>query len=253
MVMRPLVVIFVAIAALLLGRATSQAEHGLLELAGTFWHVDSLDGAADDTSNIIVHISKSLVEISVPCLALGYPVRYVHGSPKIEPSAASRFSCQGAVRSHVIDAIEANLPRIAGNTMDADALTFLDDKHHSILKLSRLNATGLENQEWSIDQYFDGAKLVPSTRDAQVTFVNNVIDGSPGCGELFGQYRLGGTQLKISASWVLGGYCLGEYRQQNDGIINALSGERSVERDNERVLLRDDQGTILLVLARRAS
>ena len=251
--MRPPVIIFVAIAGLLLGRATSQAERGPFELAGTFWRIDSLAGTTDDSSNVVVYISKSLVRISVPCLAVGYPYRYEHGSLTIVPSPASRSSCRDIVRSHAIDVIEANLSGIAGSTIDAEALTFLDDRNRSIMKVSRLNANGLENQQWSIDQYFDGTQLVASTGEPNVTFFNNIIDGSPGCGGLFGGYRLSGANLQISASWILGGYCPGDYRPQNEAIIGALSGERSIERDNERILLRDAQGKTRLVLTRRAS
>jgi hypothetical protein len=47
---------------------------------------------------------------------------------------------------------------------------------------------------------------------------------------------------------LLGGYCPGEFKPQNDGIIKALSGERTVERDDQRMVLRDAQGTIQVIL-----
>jgi hypothetical protein len=78
--------------------------------------------------------------------------------------------------------------------------------------------------------------------------VNNFIDGSPGCGALLGNYILSGTRLKASVGWLLGGYCPGEFKPQNDGIIKAISGERTVQHDDQRMVLRDAQETIQVIL-----
>jgi hypothetical protein len=169
------------------------------ELAGTFWRLDRLDGTSNDTSAIVVHISKFAINVSAPCVARLYPVSYASGSLKIEPSAGST-SCQGTKSSAMAD------------------------------------------------QYYDGVNLVPATPGARVTFMNNFIDGSPGCGALLGNYILPGTRLKASVGWLLGGYCPGEFKPQNDGIIKALSGERTVERDDQRMVLRDAQETIQVIL-----
>jgi hypothetical protein len=228
------------------GPSTATTASDLSELAGTFWRLDRLDGTSNDTSAIVVHISKFLINVSAPCVARLYPVSYASGTLKIEPSAGSA-SCQGT-KSSAIAAVETSLPKIAGYVVKADVLRFLDDRSHPVLTLSRVTATGLENNEWSIDQYYDGANLVPATPGARVTFVNKFIDGSPGCGALLGNYILSGTRLKASVGWLLGGYSPGEVKPQNDGIIKALSGERTVERDDQRMVLRDAQETIQVIL-----
>ena len=242
----------VVVAALFHGPSTARAESDLSELAGTFWRVDRLDGTSHDTSSIVVHISRFMIGFSVPCEAQGYPLSYVSGSLKIEPSAASsRGSCQAIkspAKSPVMAAVEATLPRITGHTVKADVLTLLDNQSRPVLALSRITATGLENQEWSVDQYSDGVNLVTATRKATVTFVHNVIDGSPGCGWLWGRYSLSGAHLKTWVSWLLAGSCPGDLEPQSNGIAKALSGERTVERDNRRIILRDDRGAIQAVL-----
>lgn len=168
------------IAALVDGPSTATTASDLSELAGTFWRLDRLDGTPNDTSAIVMHISKFAINVSAPCVARLYPLSYASGTLKIEPSAGST-SCQGT-KSSAIAGVETSLPKIAGYVVKADVLSFLDDRSHSVLTLSRVTATGLENKEWSIDQYYDGVNLVPATPEARVTFVNNFIDGSPGCG-----------------------------------------------------------------------
>jgi heat shock protein HslJ len=232
--------------ALVHGPSTAITAADLSELAGTFWRLDHLDGTSNDTSSIVVHISKYVINVSAPCVARLYPVSYASGSLKIEPSAGST-SCQGT-KSSAMEAVETSLPKIAGYVVKADVLSFLDDQSHPMLTLSRVTATGLENKEWSIDQYYDGVNLVPATPEARVTFVNNFIDGSPGCGALLGNYILSGTRLKASVGWLLGGYCPGEFKPQNSGIVRALSGERTVERDDQRMVLRDAQETVQVIL-----
>jgi hypothetical protein len=234
------------IAALVSGPITAATTSDLSELAGTFWRLDRLSGTSNDTSAIVVHISKFAINVSAPCVARLYPVSYASGALKIEASTASR-SCQGT-KSPAMDTVEASLLKIAGYAMKADVLSFLDDQSHSVLTLSRITATGLENKEWSIDQYYNGVNLVPATADAHVTFMNNFIDGSPGCGALVGNYILSGTHLKTASGWFLGGYCPGDFKPQNDGIVTALSGERTIERNDQRLVLRDAQGTIQVIL-----
>lgn len=234
------------VAALVHGPSTGATASDLSELAGTFWRLDHLDGTSNDTSAIVVHISKSAISVSVPCVERLYPVSYASGSLEIGPSAGSA-SCQGT-KSPAVAAVETSLPNIAGYAVKADVLSFLNDQSDSVLTLSRVTATGLENKEWSIDQYYDGVNLVPATPEARITFVNNFIDGSPGCGGLLGDYILFGTRLKASVGWLLGGYCPGDFKPQNDGIVKALSGERTVERDDQRMVLRDVQGAIQVIL-----
>jgi META domain-containing protein len=227
------------------GARTARAESDLFELRGTFWHLDHLDGSSDDTSNIVVRVSTQTIDFSVPCLSISYPFGYESGVLKFAPPG--RSSCQRA-KSPVLSTVGANLSRINHHALIANKLTFLDDHDRPVIELSRIIETGLENQEWSIDQYSDGVNLVAVGRHASITFVNKIIDGSPGCGGLIGSYSLSGAQLKVWAAWLLGGYCPGDFEPQNNGVVKALSGERLVERDGQRVILRDGQGAAQIVL-----
>lgn len=217
------------------------------ELDGTFWRVDHLDGTSEDTSAIIVYFSRFTIHVSVPCVQRLYPVSYVSGSFRIAPSAGSR-SCTGT-RSSGVAAIEASLPKIAGYVAKDDALSLFDDRSEPVLALSHITATGLENKEWSVEQYYDGANLVPATAESLVTFVNGSIDGSPGCGAFaFGNYILSGAHLRNSVSLIIGGYCPEDLWSRSGTITRALSGERTIERDGQRLILRDAQGMIQVIL-----
>jgi heat shock protein HslJ len=235
------------VAALVHSASIATAASDLSELDGTFWRVDHLDGTSEDTSAIVVYISRHTIHVSVPCVKRLYPVSYVSGSFKIKPSAGSS-SCRGTRSSGMAD-VEASLPKIAGYVVKADGLSFLDDQSQSVLALSRIAATGLENKEWSVEQYYDGAKLVPATAESLVTFVNGFIDGSPGCGAFaLGDYILSRTRLKASVSLILGGYCPDDLWSRSGTITKALSGERTIERDNQQLVLRDAEGTIQVIL-----
>ena len=78
--------------------------------------------------------------------------------------------------------------------------------------------------------------------------MNGFVDGSPGCGALFGSYRLVGTHLTASIGSLLGGYCSGGLGPQNNDVVEALSGERLVEREGDNVILRDHQGATRIIL-----
>jgi hypothetical protein len=61
------------------------------------------------------------------------------------------------------------------------------------------------------------------------------------------EYKLSGAHLTARVSWVLRGFCPGDSEQHAD-VGKALSGERVVEHDGGRVILRDDQGVVRVVL-----
>jgi hypothetical protein len=149
----------------------------------------------------------------------------------------------------VLDAVEAELPRISGYILKGDVLEFLDDRAHPVLALWRITATGLENREWSIDQYFDGENLVTAPREARITFINNSVEGMPGCCGLSDTYSLSGERLQVSSGFCFsGGWCPAEYEAPTIAILKAFREELIVEPDGQRIILRDAHGTVQIVL-----
>ena len=119
----------------------------------------------------------------------------------------------------------------------------------SDLPPARIAAIGFENRGWTVERSYDGASLVPPTAVSRMTFTNGRIEGTPGCGFLFASYTLSGAHLTIASfGFFLGGYCPDDILSQSKSITKALSGELTIERDGQRVVLRDAQGTIQVIL-----
>ena len=113
----------------------------------------------------------------------------------------------------------------------------------------RMTETGLENQEWSIERYYDGANLVPAIATSRIVFVNGRVEGTPGCGSLIASYTLSATRLSVASfGLVLGGYCVDALLSQSKGITKLLSGELTIERDGQRLVLRNADGVVQVVL-----
>jgi hypothetical protein len=163
----------VAIAALLSGACAAKAESDLSRLKGTFWRLDhlGLPDASERASiaalmrrgiihGIVVRISRQSIDFSAPGGAVrGYVFSHGSGSLEIGRTAFRRESFKFA-NGFTLDAIETDLPRVVGYIVKGDSLELLDGHEHPVLALSRITATGLENRAWSVDQYFDGARLV---------------------------------------------------------------------------------------------
>lgn len=121
----------------------------------------------------------------------------------------------------------------------------------SDLPSERITETALENLEWSVERYDDGANLLPAIATSRIVFVNGRIEGTPGCGSLIASYILTGTRLSVASSGlVLGGYCADAPLSQSKGITKLLSGELTIERDGQHLVLRNADGVIQMVLGR---
>jgi heat shock protein HslJ len=83
----------------------------------------------------------------------------------------------------------------------------------------------------------------------EITFMNGAVDGGTGCCGLSGTYGLSGAHLQLfTLICISGGWCPAEYEPHADPILKALDGERIVEPDGQRMILRDDRGTVQMVL-----
>lgn len=133
------------------------AHSELSSLRETYWRLEHIDGAAEDTSNVVIRITGSSVDFSAPCHFRLYPFNYYRsGFLSVSPHAAATKSC--VPEWHVSGAVEANLPRINDYVVSGDDLTFLDGHGGPVMRLARIIADGLENRTWSIAQYWDGTE-----------------------------------------------------------------------------------------------
>jgi heat shock protein HslJ len=231
------------------GSSTARAQPKFSELQGTFWRFDSINGSSHDQSKVIMRISRHWIDISAPCEYALFPFGYASGSLRFHPALA-RETLQGSQcpRSVVLSAIETGLARVSRYAVNADGLTFLDDNDRPIVALSRVIATGLENREWSISQYWDGKALVAAEQHAHIVFRNGRVDGSAGCGPLKGHYSLSGQHLKLWVTAMLAGWCPPPALVQLDRIVEALRGDWLVEAELVRTVLRDEQGAMRIIL-----
>jgi len=239
-----------------LGRTVlAQPDATLSDMAGTFWRLAKIDGISEGEDNAVVRITEGSIDFSHPCFYSSYPFHYDLGTFGVSPSWNSEEKCAGRNRP-LSGSLEKELRRTRHFQSSGTTLTFLDDRDQSLISLIRLQPTGPENRKWRIASYFDGGHLVPADSFGSimpfVTFFGGYLDGSPGCGGFLGAYSLSGDRLKAGATWLLAGWCSGDLKKrfrQNDLITKSLNGDRHVALEGDRVVLRDDQGNLQLVLA----
>jgi hypothetical protein len=223
-------------------------EPMLSELARTFWKLDHIDGVPTEQDSVIVQISKDEIAFSAPCGAKRYPFRYdKSGLVRFHPA----WSTTGDTRctaGPALGKIEPSLARVKRHALNGDALTLLDENVRAIMALSRVTATGLENREWAIAEYWDGKALVPA-ESAYIVLVHGRIRGSPGCGGLLGDYSLSGERVRLSFTVFLFGLaCHQPAMAQMERLTDALIGDWLVEHEPRRTVLRDLQGAVRFVL-----
>lgn len=108
-----------------------------------------------------------------------------------------------------------------------------------------------ENYRWVILSYFDGQSLIDSHASSTIAFVNGRIQGGGSCGPFGGDYYyLSGGVVRIHAETVLSdGPCFEVNLKEAQAILDALNaGERRIEERADRLVLRDTQGAIQVVL-----
>jgi heat shock protein HslJ len=240
---------------LLCSAGAAEAASGLSALAETYWRLARVDGTADYGSEAVVRIRREKVDFSTPCSYVSYPFHYeaddlTFASSPTESGSTTCAKDQSEIAVHFSE----RLHKAKRHELTAAGLTLFDEQDRPLIQLARLQPTGLENRRWFIAAYFDGAKLAAvDTRISfapNIAFLNGRIDGSPGCASLFGWYTLNDDHLDATAMSVLGGgWCQEDYGRQTTHIFEALSGSRRVEQDGERILLRDERGTVRLVLS----
>jgi heat shock protein HslJ len=107
-----------------------------------------------------------------------------------------------------------------------------------------------ENYRWIIASYFDGSSVIDSHTFSSIVFVNGRIQGAGSCGAFGGDYYLSGGVVRIHAETILSdGPCFEVNLREAQAILDALNaGERRIEQRADRIVLRDTQGAVQVVL-----
>lgn len=218
----------------------------------SFWTLArSAEGPQD--ANAIFHFEGQSLSLDVPCYRRSWAYRYEAGVMTFANPWGSEARCNREVPP-IVESFDSTIPKAKVPQISGDMMSLLDAGGRPLFVLKRLTATGLENRKWQISSFFDGTSLV-STRGkftyplvSHITFMHGSVLGSPGCGGFFGAYSVLGEHAKITASAFLGGLCPPGEFELSGTICDALSGDRILEHDGERLVLRDLQGRIQIVL-----
>ncbi len=228
-------------------RSTLFGDNGV-----SFWTLTSFaDGPQN--ADAIFYFEGQLLSLDIPCYRRSWAYEYYEGGGMRFSNPAVWMWCKDDMPP-IVEAFDSTIPKVRVSRVNGDVLSLLDGNGRALFVLKRLIATGLENRKWYISSFFDGNALV-ATRErfsfpfsSRVTFIHGGLDGSPGCGGFMAHYLMSGQQLTIWASYVLGGWCPRGEMESSGVVCKALSGKRSVEQDGDRLILRDDQGRVQIVL-----
>jgi heat shock protein HslJ len=242
----------------------------LAEFHDTFWHLNKLEGATSDLSSAVIIISGSEITLSAPAYTFDIPFQYGFAGLEFQtrqPSSDSTYkiyaayiSQQSITGQQVIREFQNVVQRTSSYQFTQGLLTFFDKDHQSLLVLSSIPPTGVENRLWRISKMRGGSAppdadgLSEKNEPAWIILVNGRVTGSPGCGGFAGTYSLSGDTVTWQVGVIIAGLCPGldlPYVPPPKEV-HPYSGTMQIEKKADGVLLRDRDGyaQILLIPAR---
>jgi hypothetical protein len=246
----------IVILAVLGAGAAAPATDGRQPLFGddglSFWTLASFADGPQDT-DAIFHFEGQSLSLDVPCYRRSWAYRYEANVMSFANPWGSESRCNGEAPP-IIASFDSTIPNVKVPQVNGDILSLLDGSGRALFVLKRLTATGLENRKWHISSFFDGTSLVSTSGKftaplvSYITFMHGSLQGSPGCGGFLGSYSLVGQRATIAAGAILAGLCPAGEFELGGAVCAALSGDRAIEQDGDRVVLRDPQGRIQIVL-----
>jgi hypothetical protein len=247
-----------ACAALVCVTSTAVSAGGFDDVAGpgtSYWKVARLQARSEEgVSAFVVTIEGGEIVVASRCLTAHYPVQSDKGTVTVSRPWSELRRCG----TRTAAAFGSALRRSKSADESSGTLTFHDREGVATARLVRFVPAGLEFRRWQITSYFDGSKMVAPTHIVRgqdwgwprVTFAEGALEGSPGCGGLFGRYNLLGERIEIkNVGWILAGECLKELEAQNVPVCKALSGNRIARRSGAQFELLDDDGSVRVILS----
>lgn len=220
----------------------------LSSLDGTFWRLARLDGSGRTPSDAVLRVTRGAVDISQPEWVVSFPFRAEASGLAFFPASSRTGTAEGQVSTLFERALHGTIRyRIEG-----ERLSFLDNGGRPLITADLIHPDGPENRNWLVVLYRrDGMLVRPnSTVPPSVTFLNGIVDGSPGCGGLIGSYHRSGGRLEILTMWLLAGACAqSDFAESNNATVDALNGQRRADVSGDRMWLKDEAGAVQAELA----
>jgi hypothetical protein len=225
------------------------AAERLAELNQTAWRIVDIDDTpAEERSKAVIRISTGEIHFTVGCFDARYRLKEEGGSLSVL-SADKNNACNDD-QPMIAASFDRSILKVTRYRLSGDELSLSDDYGLKSIELARKGSIDIQSRELQVISFFDGGALVTPKGglDTIAIFAKGQLRGSLGCGSLIGSYVLSGDRIRISAGEILLRRCMFP-RPHDSVIIRALRGDHIVQRDGGQIVLRDDQGTIQIVLA----
>jgi heat shock protein HslJ len=222
----------------------------------TFWTVVRVQDVPVDAAEgreILANINRATLTFGSPCATRSFPITQKQLDLTLHPAWRKTGGRCNAGEERAIELIETLMPAARRSTFDGINLLLADSDNRPLAQMVRFASKTVENRHWTIASYFDGKRLTSLRLDrgasAEIAFIHGVVEGTPGCGALIGSYELRDQKLVINAGVLLRGHCPGGAFEQSKSVTEALNGDRFVEIAGHLAYLRDDRGSVRIVLS----
>jgi heat shock protein HslJ len=236
----------------------TQPGRDLSELQDSFWYLAKVEGSHADLSGVIVEIGKGYISFSTVSFLAAYSFEYnLQGLAfyPADPHTVSSNSKQSWRDQRVAQLFVKALGQTSSYDFSQETLTFFGKDRRAIVVLNTLQQQGIENRRWRIAKYRgDGSQhgdevgLIDATEPAEITFLHGRVEGSAGCGALVGMYKISGDRVTVQADMLLAGFCYPAGFTQEALVEAAFKGELQIEKNGDRIILRDIDGKARILL-----
>lgn len=209
-------------------------------LTGSFWRSAKSDFGPD----VAFMISPGGLSMTEPCFRLTHAFSGPEGRPHFLFRAEYWFltTPDCTPRKSAFDAAASRLQETAAFHLDGNTLTLQDANDHEIASLTRIVPSGIEYRWWAITGYRRNGGIVrllnPDGLKPNIAFFGGEVVGTPGAGSFDGTYSLDANHLKVSATMLCAGGCMGDIvertQPQTDAIFRALESELTPKADGPR-------------------
>jgi heat shock protein HslJ len=253
------VLLFVGLACFARSPSSFAAEprsEPILQLSDSFWRVrtlrDSAEAAGATVMISVVDGANGTITFSTRSWLFAFP--FTHDGTELKFHPAFAWVDSNNQHSKVKASILGALMATSGYQIHNGILTFANKLEQPNIVLTPVPQQGVEDRRWRIAEY-RGARsnsteaLGDTNQPADITFMNGRIDGGAGCGAWTGSYSLHGNRLSVKAGTILAGLCSFSQFEESGWLKKDLNGEMTIEMSASNMLLRDQSGNPLILLA----
>jgi hypothetical protein len=231
----------------------------------TYWRLVATADDVKPPAHIEIRFEWNVVDINSDCIFSGLSLR---GTPdnvtfadgKIQNGGMAGDDCRR--NDSVFDAFLNKLRATTVFAVDGDRLAFRDPAGRAIATFQRVTDLGFEYRDLQVVSFRHGVRMVTARAlpyGADVRFFHGDVEGSPGCGGMFGRYGTTATDtIHVSTTWIMmgGADCDSGYPWNGppypamyNALFDDLNGDHKVEvAADGTVTLRDLDGDVSAVL-----